>query len=116
MMKDQYANYVIQRLIDLVDQDQRDLLLSKIKPHLSNLRKYTYGKHIIVKVEKYMGNGLCSSLSFPLAVNIIYIKQREKYCNTCVNQPNQSNTKPINKNKNKNKNTIKGNPLKAGQH
>ncbi|KAB1267248.1 Pumilio-like protein 2 [Camelus dromedarius] len=34
MMKDQYANYVI-------------------RPHITTLRKYTYGKHILAKLEKY---------------------------------------------------------------
>ena len=50
MMKDQYANYVIQRMVDVVDGDQREALIQKIRPHLASLRKYTYGKHIIAKV------------------------------------------------------------------
>ncbi|KAI9350504.1 armadillo-type protein [Zopfochytrium polystomum] len=55
MMKDQFANYVIQKMLDVVDGDQRELLLQKIKPHLSSLKKYTYGKHLITKVEKMIG-------------------------------------------------------------
>lgn len=47
MMKDQYANYVIQKMLDVVDDDQRELLVNKIKPHLQSLKKYTYGKHLI---------------------------------------------------------------------
>lgn len=47
MMKDQYANYVIQKMLDVVDDDQRELLVTKIKPHLQFLKKYTYGKHLI---------------------------------------------------------------------
>ncbi|CAG8511624.1 14680_t:CDS:10 [Acaulospora colombiana] len=54
MMKDQYANYVVQKMLDVVDGDQRDLLVAKIKPHLQSLKKYTYGKHLISKVEKLM--------------------------------------------------------------
>jgi hypothetical protein len=46
-MKDQYANYVIQKMLDVVDDDQRELLVNKIKPHLQSLKKYTYGKHLI---------------------------------------------------------------------
>ena len=57
MMKDQYANYVIQRMLELADPDQREILIQKIKPHLSSLRKFTYGKHIINKVEKYISLG-----------------------------------------------------------
>ncbi|GAA5804849.1 hypothetical protein HPULCUR_010357 [Helicostylum pulchrum] len=57
MMKDQYANYVVQKMLDVVDGDQRDLLVAKIKPHLQGLKKYTYGKHLIstcLEVEKQM--------------------------------------------------------------
>uniref|UniRef100_A0A8C6TT97 Pumilio RNA-binding family member 2 n=1 Tax=Neogobius melanostomus TaxID=47308 RepID=A0A8C6TT97_9GOBI len=44
MMKDQYANYVVQRMIDMAEP---------IRPHIATLRKYTYGKHILAKLEKY---------------------------------------------------------------
>ena len=53
MMKDQFANYVVQRMIDVADPPQRKLLISKIRPHVAVLRKYTYGKHILAKLEKY---------------------------------------------------------------
>ncbi len=52
MMKDQFANYVVQKILDLVEGAQRDLLLALIRPHLVALRKFTYGKHILAKVEK----------------------------------------------------------------
>lgn len=55
MMKDQYANYVIQKLLEVANDSQRDLLISKIRPHFSSLRKFTYGKHIIAKIEKLAG-------------------------------------------------------------
>lgn len=54
MMKDQYANYVIQKMIEIAESPQKKLLIQRIKPHLPVLRKYTYGKHIIAKLEKYM--------------------------------------------------------------
>lgn len=47
MMKDQFANYVVQKMLDVVNGDQRDVLVAKIKPHLGSLKKYTYGKHLI---------------------------------------------------------------------
>uniref|UniRef100_A0A0C9RDH2 Pum protein n=1 Tax=Fopius arisanus TaxID=64838 RepID=A0A0C9RDH2_9HYME len=53
MMKDQYANYVVQKMIDVAEPAQRKVLMHKIRPHLNSLRKYTYGKHIIVKLEKF---------------------------------------------------------------
>lgn len=53
MMKDQYANYVVQKMIDVSEPAQRKVLMHKIRPHLNSLRKYTYGKHIIAKLEKF---------------------------------------------------------------
>lgn len=53
MMKDQFANYVIQKMIDVSEPTQRKQLLQKIRPHLNSLRKYTYGKHIIAKLDKF---------------------------------------------------------------
>ena len=54
MMKDQYANYVIQRMVDVVEGTQREQMIAKIRPHIATLRKYTYGKHIINKIDKYV--------------------------------------------------------------
>lgn len=55
MMKDQYANYVVQKMLDVVDDDQREVLVNKIRPHLQSLKKYTYGKHLIQsKSEEYI--------------------------------------------------------------
>ncbi|TPX66821.1 hypothetical protein SpCBS45565_g04235 [Spizellomyces sp. 'palustris'] len=47
MMKDQFANYVVQKMLDVVDGEQREILVQRIKPHLPSLKKYTYGKHLI---------------------------------------------------------------------
>lgn len=54
MMKDQYANYVVQKMIEVAEPPQRKLLLHKIRPHVPSLRKYTYGKHILAKLEKFL--------------------------------------------------------------
>jgi len=54
MMKDQYANYVVQKMIDVADSSQRKILMHKIRPHIHSLRKFTYGKHILAKLEKYL--------------------------------------------------------------
>ncbi|XP_050068154.1 maternal protein pumilio-like isoform X2 [Anopheles maculipalpis] len=53
MMKDQYANYVVQKMIDVSEPTQRKVLLHKIRPHMNSLKKYTYGKHIIAKLDKF---------------------------------------------------------------
>ena len=46
LMKDQYANYVVQKMIDVAEPAQRKVLMHKIRPHISTLRKYTYGKFV----------------------------------------------------------------------
>jgi pumilio RNA-binding family len=56
-MKDQYANYVVQKVLETCDGQQRELLLSRIRVHLHSLRKYTYGKHIVARVEKLIAAG-----------------------------------------------------------
>ncbi|CAH1774802.1 unnamed protein product, partial [Owenia fusiformis] len=53
MMKDQFANYVVQKMIDVAEPPQRKILMHKIRPHVATLRKYTYGKHILAKLEKF---------------------------------------------------------------
>lgn len=52
MMKDQYANYVVQKMIDIAEPIQKKLLVLRIRPHVATLRKFTYGKHILAKLEK----------------------------------------------------------------
>jgi hypothetical protein len=52
MMRDQYANYVVQKVIDMADDAQRRQIIEHIKPHIATLRRYTYGKHIIARIEK----------------------------------------------------------------
>ena len=53
MMKDQYANYVVQKMIEFADDDLKQQLLQQLRPHVHALRRYTYGKHLIGKVERF---------------------------------------------------------------
>ncbi|KAL5699468.1 hypothetical protein ACHQM5_030365 [Ranunculus cassubicifolius] len=55
MMKDQFANYVVQKVLEICTDKQRDILLSRIRIHLLALKKYTYGKHIVVRFEQLAG-------------------------------------------------------------
>lgn len=55
MMKDQFANYVIQKLLDVTKDEQHDRLVELIKPQIHQLKKYTYGKHV-ASIEKYVNN------------------------------------------------------------
>ncbi|XP_068646088.1 pumilio homolog 1-like [Aristolochia californica] len=57
MMKDQFANYVVQKVLETCDDQSRELILSRIKVHLNALKRYTYGKHIVARVEKLVTTG-----------------------------------------------------------
>jgi len=57
MMKDQFANYVVQKVLEICDDQNRELILSRIKVHLNALKRYTYGKHIVARVEKLIAAG-----------------------------------------------------------
>ncbi|KAM7271079.1 hypothetical protein ACFE04_030293 [Oxalis oulophora] len=57
MMKDQFANYVVQKVLETCDDQQLELILNRIKVHLNTLKKYTYGKHIVARVEKLVAAG-----------------------------------------------------------
>lgn len=63
-MKDQFANYVVQKVLETCDDQQRELILSRVKVHLNALKKYTYGKHIVARIEKLVAAGGASSFSF----------------------------------------------------
>ncbi|CAL0334892.1 unnamed protein product [Lupinus luteus] len=58
MMKDQFANYVVQKVIDMCSENQRAKLLSYIRIHAHALKKYTYGKHIVSRLEQQFGEGM----------------------------------------------------------
>ncbi|OAX44672.1 ARM repeat-containing protein [Rhizopogon vinicolor AM-OR11-026] len=49
MMKDQFANYVLQRALTVADNDQKEILIAKIRPQLVSMRRYSsaYSKHLI---------------------------------------------------------------------
>lgn len=57
MMKDQFANYVVQKILDVCTDTQRELLLGCIRSHAQALKKYTYGKHIVARVEQFCADG-----------------------------------------------------------
>ncbi|CRG86240.1 Pumilio homolog 3 [Talaromyces islandicus] len=51
LMRDQYGNYVIQKVLGQVKGDEREMIIDEIKPLLSQLKKFSYGKQIIA-IEK----------------------------------------------------------------
>lgn len=52
MVRDPYANYVVQKVIEVSDERQRGAIMRYVKDNIAQLRKYTYGKHIIICLEK----------------------------------------------------------------
>lgn len=56
MMKDQFANYVVQKILEVCTDKQRELLLGCIRSNSQALKKYTYGKHIVARVEQLCGD------------------------------------------------------------
>lgn len=53
MMNDQFANFVIQKIIKASTDDQRTKLIAGITPHLSSIRSKTFGKHIISCISEF---------------------------------------------------------------
>lgn len=58
-MKDQFANYVVQKTLEICAENQRTILLNRIRAHAHALKKYTYGKHIVARFEQVFGEGNC---------------------------------------------------------
>ncbi|KAJ7962660.1 Pumilio [Quillaja saponaria] len=57
MMKDQFANYVVQKILETSNKKLREILLSRIRVHLDALKKYTYVKHIVARFEQLSHEG-----------------------------------------------------------
>ncbi|KAJ0249507.1 Pumilio 4 [Hirschfeldia incana] len=57
MMKDPFGNYVVQKVLETCDDQSLALIISRIKVHLNALKRYTYGKHIVARVEKLITTG-----------------------------------------------------------
>ncbi|OQD78531.1 hypothetical protein PENDEC_c001G01616 [Penicillium decumbens] len=51
LMRDQYGNYVIQKVLGQLKDGEREALIEQIKPLLSQLKKFSYGKQIVA-IEK----------------------------------------------------------------
>ncbi|KAL5801764.1 hypothetical protein ACOSQ3_033396 [Xanthoceras sorbifolium] len=57
MMKDPFGNYVVQKVLETCNDQSLELILSRIRVHLTTLKKYTYGKHIVSRIEKLITTG-----------------------------------------------------------
>jgi len=52
MVRDRFANYVVQRLLDVAAPAQKEEVFWILKDQVSNLKKTSYGKHILSKLEQ----------------------------------------------------------------
>mmetsp|Transcript_94122 Transcript_94122/g.252011 ORF Transcript_94122/g.252011 Transcript_94122/m.252011 type:complete len:596 (-) Transcript_94122:427-2214(-) len=55
MMCDKYANFVVQKMLDLVDGKEREDLLAALRDQLPVLRKFQFGKYIASTLDRYEG-------------------------------------------------------------
>ncbi|GAB1220236.1 hypothetical protein ENUP19_0164G0004 [Entamoeba nuttalli] len=54
MMRDQYANYVVQKIIENVSDEDREFMVNNVVlPQINSLRKVPYAKHILVLLQNY---------------------------------------------------------------
>lgn len=66
---DQFANYVVQRLLETSDERQRAPLLARLRASLPHIKKFTYGKHIVALLEKLSVSPPRSSAVSPTQMN-----------------------------------------------
>jgi pumilio RNA-binding family len=58
MIRDQYSNYTVQKAIDLADDVQIQQIMEQLQGNIAVVRKCTYGKHIVARLEKRTGTRL----------------------------------------------------------
>jgi len=51
MVRDAYANYVVQTTLDVISEcEEKELLLAELSSHSTELKNYTFAKHIVTKL------------------------------------------------------------------
>ncbi|KAJ3013500.1 hypothetical protein HKX48_005723 [Thoreauomyces humboldtii] len=56
MMNNQFANYVVQHILNLADPLQKDTCIRLLLPHIATLRNSKYGQRVAAIVEKHLRN------------------------------------------------------------
>eukprot|EP00177_Eucheuma_denticulatum_P000694 GFKZ01001249.1.p1 GENE.GFKZ01001249.1~~GFKZ01001249.1.p1 ORF type:complete len:1172 (+),score=146.29 GFKZ01001249.1:496-4011(+) len=62
LVRDQFGNYVVQRVLDVARSGQRERVVSILRAQVPAIKKYSYGKHIIARLEDQPGSA--SSTAF----------------------------------------------------
>ena len=52
MMKDQFGNYVVQRLMGKAEHMDRDKIATVVKYNAGYLKRFEFGKHVLQRVDK----------------------------------------------------------------
>jgi pumilio RNA-binding family len=52
MMKHMYGNYVVQKLLDRADRNDRQRIVRIIQHNADYLKRFTYGKHVLSRLER----------------------------------------------------------------
>ncbi|KAL2002502.1 hypothetical protein VTN02DRAFT_6637 [Thermoascus thermophilus] len=68
LMRDQYGNYVIQKVLGTLKGAEREALVEQIRPLLSQLKKFSYGKQIVA-IEKLIFDAKTSTSPSSSTVN-----------------------------------------------
>ncbi|CAB3397776.1 unnamed protein product [Caenorhabditis bovis] len=80
MMKDQFGNYVVQKMFEEVTPEQRRELVQVTKPHIPYLRQFQYGKPILSRLEKHFLKDSDDSFDNPTNnTNVKEVKQEVGY-------------------------------------
>lgn len=57
LVKDQYANYVVQKVMETCDEWQLKLMLGRLKAHHGELSHYPYARHVVTRLERLIQAG-----------------------------------------------------------
>lgn len=63
LVQDRYGNYVVQKMLQVCDPATKAVIVDRISPHASAMRKITYGKHILARMEDAVAANMAAGYS-----------------------------------------------------
>ncbi|KAA8495083.1 Pumilio-like 2 [Porphyridium purpureum] len=51
LVRDNFGNYVVQRVLDVAEPQQRERVVNILRVQMNLIKKYSYGKHILARLE-----------------------------------------------------------------
>ncbi|KAI0115354.1 ARM repeat-containing protein [Daldinia grandis] len=70
MMKDQFGNYVIQKLMQHLEGPDRESFIEEMRPHFANLKKYSTGRQITA-LDRLMSASSSTAATSPTTPNLL---------------------------------------------